>query len=80
MRHASTQPLSIASIRQIFRNLESGDGKGFFDHVADDVDGSSRGRTLLPVTIAARLTPSQIPSKSWQRSYRKARNCTWNMH
>jgi hypothetical protein len=30
--------LSTAYVHEIFRNLESGDGKGFFDHVADDVD------------------------------------------
>ena len=40
---SSTQPvrnpdLSIAYVREIFKNLESGDGQGFFDHVADDVD------------------------------------------
>jgi ketosteroid isomerase-like protein len=33
-----TQELSIAYVREIFKNLESGDGKGFFDHVLDDVD------------------------------------------
>ena len=32
------QPLTIAYLHEIFRNLESGDGKGFFDHVANDVD------------------------------------------
>src|ERR1700678_866850 len=40
---SSTQPirtpdLSVAYVREIFKNLESGDGQGFFDHVADDVD------------------------------------------
>src|ERR1700757_69514 len=33
-----TQELSTAYVRGIFQNLESGDGKGFFDHVSDDVD------------------------------------------
>ena len=28
----------MAYVKEIFQNLESGDGKGFFDHVADDVD------------------------------------------
>jgi hypothetical protein len=37
-RPVSTQELSTAYVHEIFRNLESGDGKGFFDHVADDVD------------------------------------------
>src|ERR1700751_3160207 len=37
-RSVVTLPLSEAYVRGIFQNLESGDGKGFFDHVADDVD------------------------------------------
>ena len=34
----SAQELSTAYVREIFKNLESGDGKGFFAHVLDDVD------------------------------------------
>src|ERR1700745_4516143 len=37
-RSGLTQELSTGYVREIFKNLESGDGKGFFDHVADDVD------------------------------------------
>jgi len=37
-QRAKSQKLSIPYVYEIFRNLESGDGKGFFDHVADDVD------------------------------------------
>src|SRR6204780_5161978 len=37
-RSAVPQELSIAYVRGIFKTLESGDGKGFFDHVADNVD------------------------------------------
>jgi ketosteroid isomerase-like protein len=33
-----TQELSTAYVRELFKNLESGDGKGFFDHVLDNVD------------------------------------------
>jgi ketosteroid isomerase-like protein len=33
-----TQELNTAYVSKIFKNLESGDGKGFFDHVVDDVD------------------------------------------
>jgi ketosteroid isomerase-like protein len=33
-----TQELTTAYVREIFKHLESGDGKGFFDHVSDDVD------------------------------------------
>jgi uncharacterized protein len=32
------QQLTTDYVRQIFRNLEAGDGKGFFEHVADNVD------------------------------------------
>ena len=37
-RSAVPQELSIAYVRGIFKNLESGDGKGFFYDVADNVD------------------------------------------
>lgn len=52
---ANTQPLTIAQIHEIFRNLESGDGKGFFDHVADDVDWIVEGTRPLDSTLVARL-------------------------
>jgi ketosteroid isomerase-like protein len=35
---ALTPELTTAYVREIFKNLESGDGTGFFDHVADNVD------------------------------------------
>ena len=38
MQRPNTQPLTITYVREIFGNLESGDGEGFFDRVADDVD------------------------------------------
>jgi ketosteroid isomerase-like protein len=38
-----SQELSTAYVREIFKNLESGDGKGFFDHVLDDVDWTVEG-------------------------------------
>jgi ketosteroid isomerase-like protein len=34
----SPQVLSTAYVREIFKNVESGNGNEFFDHVADDVD------------------------------------------
>ena len=37
-RSAVPQQLSTAYVSEIFKNLESGDGQGFFDHVADNVD------------------------------------------
>jgi uncharacterized protein len=37
-RPVGTSELSTAYVQEIFRNLESGNGKGFFDHVVDDVD------------------------------------------
>ena len=30
--------LDLLQVREIFKNLETGDGRGFFAHVADDVD------------------------------------------
>ena len=35
-RPVTLQELSTAYVHEIFRNLESGDGKGFFDHVTGD--------------------------------------------
>src|SRR5271167_5284319 len=37
-RSDDARPVSRAYVREIFRHLESGDGKKFFDHVAEDVD------------------------------------------
>jgi len=42
-RPVSAQEMSTAYVRQIFKHLESGDGKGFFDHVADGVDWTVEG-------------------------------------
>jgi uncharacterized protein len=42
-RSGVTQELSSAYVREIFKNLESGDGKGFFDYVLDDVDWTVEG-------------------------------------
>ena len=42
-RPSVTQPLSTAYVREIFKDLESGDGKGFFDHVLDSVDWTVEG-------------------------------------
>jgi uncharacterized protein len=42
-RSDSAPPLSIAYVQEIFRNLESGDGKRFFNHVAEDVDWTVEG-------------------------------------
>jgi uncharacterized protein len=38
-----SQSLDVARIQEIFRHLESGDGKGFFEHVADNVDWTVEG-------------------------------------
>ena len=42
-RSVVAQELSTAYVREIFKHLESGDGKGFFDHVSDDVDWTVEG-------------------------------------
>jgi len=43
MQPVSTQELSTAYVHQIFKNVDSGNGKGFFDHIADDVDWTVEG-------------------------------------
>jgi ketosteroid isomerase-like protein len=42
-RPGVTQELTPAHVREVFNNLESGDGKEFFDHVADNVDWTVEG-------------------------------------
>ena len=42
-RTVRAQELNSAYVHQIFKHLESGDGKRFFDHVADDVDWTVEG-------------------------------------
>ncbi|HYA63878.1 MAG TPA: nuclear transport factor 2 family protein [Candidatus Sulfotelmatobacter sp.] len=36
-------PVDLTKVRNIFKNLESGDGQQFFAHVADDVDWTVEG-------------------------------------
>jgi ketosteroid isomerase-like protein len=71
--------LGTAYVHEIFRNLESGDGQGFFDHVADDVDWIVEGTHPLAGHYHSKASSSHLPLKSWQRFYRKARHCIWNM-
>jgi len=74
-----TQETSTAYVREIFKNLESGNGRGFFDHVAErGLDRRGNTSSCL-VTITARSSSSHIPLKSWQRFYREVRNCMWNV-
>jgi ketosteroid isomerase-like protein len=42
-RPGVTQELTPDYVREVFKNLESGDGKEFFDHVADNVDWTVEG-------------------------------------
>ncbi len=58
-------PLTIAEVRAVFAEFETGDGLGFFKHVADDVDwtvlgthplaGHYRGRTAFVQGTFAKL-------------------------
>jgi len=41
--NSEIQSLTTTYVRELFRNLESGDGKGFFDHVASGVDWTVEG-------------------------------------
>jgi ketosteroid isomerase-like protein len=74
------QPLTTAYLHEIFRNLESGDGKGFFDHVANDVDWIVEGTHLLAGHYRSKADFLAHTFDNWQRFCREARNCTWNMH
>jgi dihydrofolate reductase len=40
-RSGVTEELRTAYVHEIFKNLESGDGKGFFDHLWDELDWRS---------------------------------------
>ena len=40
---AAASAVTPESVRTLFKNLESGDGAGFFEHVADDVDWTVMG-------------------------------------
>jgi ketosteroid isomerase-like protein len=71
---SNTQRLTTAYVHQIFRNLESGDGKRFFDHIADNVDWIVEGTHPLAGHYTARLTSSQTPSRNWLRFCHKAHN------
>jgi hypothetical protein len=53
-RSDSAPPLSIAYVEEIFRNLESGDGKRFFDHVAKDVDWIVEGMRSRATVLGPR--------------------------
>lgn len=67
-RSAVTQDLSTAYVREIFKSLESGDGKASWIIMWRTTwIGSSREHILLPVTITARQSSSRMPLKSWQR-------------
>ena len=43
MKSEIVMPLTSESVLQIFKGLERGDGSGFFEHVADDVDWTVMG-------------------------------------
>jgi hypothetical protein len=47
-----TQELSTAYLREIFKNLESGNGRGFFDHVADNGDWTVEGTHPLAWSLS----------------------------
>ena len=51
-------------VREIFKGLENGDGAAFFEHVADNVTGLSKGPTHSLVTTVARRHLERAPSPS----------------
>lgn len=76
---SNTQLLSETDIRRIFRNLESGDGQGFFEHGADDVDWIVEGTIRLPGIITPKPNFSHIRLTSSQKFCRRAPNRTYNI-
>jgi uncharacterized protein len=70
-----SQGLSTAYVREIFRNLESGDGKGFFDHVADDVDWIVEGNHPLAGHYHSKADFLEHTFEKLARFYPKARSC-----
>ena len=74
-----TQELSTAYVREIFKNLESGDGKGFFDHVLDDVDWIVEGTHPLAGHYHSKANFLAHTFEKLARSCRKARSFTLSM-
>ena len=74
-----SQELSTAYVNKIFKNLESGDGKGFFDHVSDDVDWIVEGTHPLAGHYHSKAEFLAHTLKSWQRSLPKGAELHWNM-
>jgi ketosteroid isomerase-like protein len=79
-RSGGIQELKTAYVREIFKNLESGDGKGFFDHVADNVDWIVEGTHPLAGHYHSKAEFLAHTFEKLARFYRKVRNCMWNMH
>ena len=74
-----TQELTTAYVSEIFKNLESGDGKEFFDHVLDDVDWIVEGTHPLAGHYHSKADFLAHTFESWRRSCRKARNFALSM-
>jgi hypothetical protein len=70
---------TLTQIRDIFKNIETGDGGAFFTHVADDVDWIVEGTHPLAGHYHSKggFWPTLL--KNLRRSYLKARNFTSSM-
>lgn len=72
--------ITLDHVREIFKGPENGYGAAFFEHVADNVDWTVRGRTHLLATTRASRNFAHAPSKGSARSSRGVRNFVSSMH
>jgi ketosteroid isomerase-like protein len=74
-----SQSLDVARIHEIFRHLESGDGKGFFEHVTDNVDWTVEGTHPLAGHYHRKADFLAHTFENWQGCCQGVRNCTFRM-
>src|SRR5277367_7154325 len=70
-RSDDARPVSLAYVREIFRYLESGDGKEFFDHVAEDVDWIVEGTHPLAGHYRSKSWPMKLTERKSAGSWRR---------
>jgi len=68
--------VALTQVRDIFKNLETGDGARSLPTLGTMSSGSSRELIRLPVTTTARRIVWPTLSKNLGKSYRKARSFT----
>ena len=72
------ESLDVARIHEIFRHLRFGDGKGFFEHVADNLDWTVEGTHPFPDNHSKADLHAHT-SERLARVPPGVRNCTFRM-